>query len=392
MKWGKAALAVGSAGLLCGMVPAGTALAAPTAPERDKPVVILNGNLDARPGELVDIALDGVGHKAGSHGVTASSPAFHGPVRLRWHSDAYGSGWDALVALPMTDKPGWYRVNVAVGGRVVGHDQIQVVRSQRPSFAVRASDTVARPGERLWAGFDDLYPGETGRDFTVSSRALAKPVRLVHDKTTDFYNPRAFSARPQLPAGVKDGTYAFVLSGPHGVIKSVRLTVRAARPGDPDYRGVTRGPSFYAPGNGPGDGPDAKVRSGGRIGVVWRDRYPDAGEDERLVATSPAFTAPLKLRLDDSKGADGDDPRYIGVARVRTGLRPGSYPVTVVSHHGRVVKTRRLTVTAAPAAHGDAGRPTVTEMGVGAGALALGLTGVGLAVRNRRSTRTPHDA
>ncbi len=390
----KVTAAMVCAGLLCCGAVAGTASAAPAQPERDAPVLLVNGNADARPGQLVDIALQGVGpHAGGRKGVTASSRALRGPVRLTWHRDKYSSGYDAVAALPMTDRPGWYPLTVAVGGRTVGRDVIRVVPSRRPSFRLSASDArFARPGERLGIDFDDLYPGESGTAFTVTSPALPRPVRLTHDRSTDFYNPRAFSVRPLLPPGLKDGTYPFVLAGPRGRITERRLTVRAARPGDPDYLGKARGPEFFGEPGSPGDGtrPVDRVPAGGSVEVWWHDVYPDAGEDERLVATSPAFTAPVRLVHDESKGADGDDPRYIGTARVHSGLAPGRYPVTVVAHHGRVHRTRFLTVTrgAATRTAPDANRPAPAAMGLGTGGLVIGAAGVGVAVRRRRATRS----
>ncbi|MFC9646707.1 hypothetical protein ACFTZF_51270, partial [Streptomyces mirabilis] len=71
----------------------------------------------------------------------------------------------------------------------------------------------------------------------------------------------------------------------------------------------------------------------------------DAGEDTRLTATSPAFTHVLHLNRDSSKSADGDDPRYFNTATVRTDIKPGRYPVTIVAHHGRVKKIGYLMVT-----------------------------------------------
>ncbi|WP_234376901.1 hypothetical protein [Streptomyces sp. TP-A0356] len=309
-------------------------------------MLILNGQLGARPGQLVDMQLDWVGGAQGHDAVVAQSPAFSAPVRLRWRNGGYG----AVATLAMTGKPGWHPLSVTIAGRTVASDRIQVVRSERPSFRLAAPSSAARPGETVALRFDDLYPGERGTDFTVRSAALSGPVRLVHDKLYDFYNPRAFSAKPELRAGLADGTYTFELYGPHGHrVAEKRLTVRGSRPGDPDYLGKAHGPDFYDPGTGyvdGGHGHDVKVRLGGRVAVMWHDVYPDRGEEKRLTATSPAFTRVLHLNRDDSKGADGDDPRYFNTATIRADLKPGRYPVTVVAHHGRVKKTGYVTVTA----------------------------------------------
>lgn len=309
-----------------------------------KPSLILNGHTDARPGQLVHMMLYGVSRAQGGDAVTARSPALGGTARLAWEGDHY---W-ALAALKMTDKPGWYPLTVTVHGRTVAHDRIQVVRSRRPSFSLPASRDVSRPGETVWAGFDDLYPGERGTGFTVRSAALSGPVRLVHDETMDFYNPRAFSARLPLEPRLADGTYTFGLYGPHGRrIAEKRLKVRASRPGDRDYRGKASGPEFYDPAQGYSGGTHRfRVRAGHQVAVMWHDEYPDPGEQTRLTATSPAFTGVVRLRYDDSKAADGDDPRFFGTATVRSHLKPGRYPVTVVTHHGRVKKTQYVTVTA----------------------------------------------
>ncbi len=312
-----------------------------------KPVLELAGNLDARPGQLVSIRLDFISRAQGHDAVTAHSPAFSGPVRLWWQDDdSYG----ATRALAMTDKAGWYPLEVSVAGRIVARDRIHVLRSERPSFTMTFESDVARPGEPLWLNFDDLYPGERGTDFTVRSAALHRPVRLVHDERNDFYNPRAFSARAELAPGLADGEYTFALYGPHGHrIAEKRLTVRAARPGDADYLGKAHGPDLYDPSIGYADSPhrhDFKVSPGGRVAVMWHDAVPDPGEETRLTATSPAFTRALRLNRDDSKSADGDDPRYFNTATIHDGLKPGRYPVTVVAHHRRVMKVGYLTVTA----------------------------------------------
>ncbi|GAA1889817.1 hypothetical protein [Streptantibioticus ferralitis] len=394
MSWSRPLAAAVSGLLLCGCVATGNAQAAApatgstaAAPGREKPVLMLNGSTEARPGQLVDIMLEGVSGARSRYGVTATSPAFHSPTRLRWHQDE--DAYEAVVPLSMTDKPGWYPLAVAVGGHVVARDKIQIVRSQRPSLSVTASAAVARPGEQVAVRFDDLYPGETGSGFTVRSAALPKPARLARDQIGDFYNPRAFSAQPELKPDLTDGTYTFELYGPRGRITEQRLTVRAARPGDADYLGKARGPAFFTPHGSPEDAREHgyKVPAGGRVEILWHDVYPDAGEDTRLVATSPAFTHPVKLQRDESKGADGDDPRYFNLATMRTDLRPGSYPVTVVAHHGRVRMTNSLVVTAASApSRSMAAGPGTGWLGAVGGALVLAAIGVATTLRRRRPT------
>ncbi|ARF59859.1 hypothetical protein B1H19_33760 [Streptomyces gilvosporeus] len=308
------------------------------------PELVLSGNLDARPGQLVSMRLDFISRAQGHDAVIAHSPAFGGPVRLRWRDDA---SYGATHPLAMTDKPGWYPLSVSVAGRTVARDKIHVVRSRRPSFTLTFGSEVARPGEPVWLNFDDLYPGERGSDFTVRSAALHRPVRLARDERYDG-NPRYFVAGTELKPGLADGTYTFAVYGPNGHrIAEKRQKVRAARPGDSDYLGKVRGPDLYAPGTY-ADSPhrrEFKVRPGGQVAVMWHDVNPDPGEETRLTATSPAFTHVLHLDRDGGKSADGDDPRYFNTATIRAGLKPGRYPVTVVAHHGRVKKVGYVIVT-----------------------------------------------
>ncbi|MFF7731192.1 hypothetical protein [Streptomyces sp. NPDC008001] len=339
--------AVAGALLLVG--GAGPAAAAPARDGHGAVHLLLNSAFGNRPGELVDIEVQGA---RGRGDVTVSSPVFPRPVRLAVREHAH----HARPAIAMTTAPGTYPLTVRAGGRVVAEDRVEVKPSQRPSFTAASPGEVLRPGERLWMAYDDLYPGENGRSFTVRSPAFRKEVRLAHDpSSTDWNNPRLFSGAAELPPGTRDGTYKVTLYGPGGrVVGEKPLTVRAARPGDRDYVGRARGPAFF--GTSPASAPESardqghRVPAGGTVNVLWRDRSPDPGEEERLTATSPAFERPVRLRRDDSKAGDGDDPRYFAPARIRQGLAPGTYAVTVASHHGRVTKVGHLVVTAATAA------------------------------------------
>ncbi len=364
--------------LLSGCVATGTAFAAPG----PKLVVETFDSDGARPGELADLSLEG--EPRGLKAVTATSSAFSRPVTFKWSE--YGGDYEAVATLGISDKPGGYPLAVKIGDRVVARDRLRVLPSERPSFEVQTLYApVARPGELIDAEFDDLYPGETGTDFTVRSTALAGPVRLVHNNQLDHFTPRLFTAAPHLRADLADGRYAFDLYGPDGRrIAEKSLTVRAARPGDSDYLGKARGPAFFPPFDiDKAREHGYRVRAGGRVYVLWKDAYPDPGEENRLSASSPAFTHPVNLRLDDSKAADGDDPRYYALATVRTGLRPGTYPVTVVAHHGRVRRTNYLTITAGPAPRRSVtAGPGTGWLGATGGLLAL--TALGAYVVHRR--------
>ncbi|MBT2383697.1 hypothetical protein [Streptomyces sp. ISL-11] len=381
-----AAVALGAAALLA----AGGAAPAAAGDGQGEVHLLLNGGFGNRPGELIDIDVQG----RLPHGpVTVSSPVFPRPVRLSPYERRTpdpGRGHHGRPAIAMTVEPGTYPLTVEAGGRVVARDRVEVGRPQRPRFTAGSPGEVLRPGERLWMAYDDLYPGESGTSFSVRSPAFRAPVRLAHDpRGADWHNPRLFSGAARLPATVRDGTYTVALTGPGGrVIEEKRLVVRAARPGDRDYLGRARGPAFF--GTSAGAGPDAartdghEVTAGGQVNVLWRDQAPDPGEEERLTATSPAFERPVTLRRDDSKAGDGAAPRYYGPARVRRGLEAGRYPVTVVSHHGRVSRTAHLVITEAARGSAAAGSaPLLLAAGTGVAAAA----GLGVVAFRRRAGR-----
>ncbi|PHQ49814.1 hypothetical protein BLA24_19385 [Streptomyces cinnamoneus] len=351
--------------------------------------VLLNSAYDNRPGELIDIEVRGV---RSTGDVTVSSPVFGHRVRLA--PDRHGEG--GHHARPVIDegvRPGTYPLAVHAGGRVVAEDHVEVKASHKPEFQVGAVEDVLRPGERLTLWFDDLYPGEKGDSFTATSPAFRAPVRLAHDPKGGYWNnPRMFTAALALPQDLKDGTYKVALAGPDGRrIDEKPLRVRAARPGDSDYTGRVRGPAFFAPSGSPDTARahSHKAGPGDTVNVLWRDASPDPGEEDRLTATSPAFERPVPLKRDDSKAGDGDDPRYYGPARLRDGLGAGRYPVTVISHHGRVKRTGHLLVKAEEAAAVGLDEPDRTLLIAGAsmGAAALAVMGGVLLLRRRDRLR-----
>ncbi|UNO39824.1 hypothetical protein [Streptomyces sp. MST-110588] len=308
-------------------------------------------DMGQRPGGLLQVTADGLGRLRARQKVIASSPAFARPVRLTEYSTGVPGDHSLLAkaAIAMSARPGRYPVRITLDGRTVARSTVQVVPAKRPEFSVsQTPGWPERPGEQLGVSYDDLYPGETGHAFTVRSAAFDKPVALTHDADgPDWNNPRLFDALPMVSRRAKDGVYTVTLHGPSGrVLARKRITVRAARPGDHDYRGNARGPFFFGLS---GSAEEAKNRyrtqPGGTFNVLWKDTFPDGGEETTLTATSPAFQRPVRLERDDSKAADGDDPRYYAPARIRPDLAPGSYPVTVVSHHGRVKRTSQIVVT-----------------------------------------------
>ncbi|MDT0453684.1 COG1470 family protein [Streptomyces hesseae] len=367
--------------------------------------VLLNGAFDNRPGELIDIDVRGL--RAAS-GATVTSPVFDRRVRLDPYEDpgaagrGGGPGLHARPAVSTRARPGTYPLRVHAGGRVVAEEQVEIRAARRPEFRVGAKDDVLRPGEQLGVSYDDLYPGETGDSFAIASPLLPAAIPLVHDpRGIHWNNPRMFTALVSVPPDAKDGTYKVTLTAGGGRrVGEKPLVVRAARPGDGDYVGRARGPAFFSFEGRPETARayGHRVPAGGTVNVLWRDAAPDPGEDDRLTATSPAFERPVPLRRDDSKASDGDDPRYYGPARVRVGLEPGRYPVTVISHHGRVKRTGILQITgravgalAAKAVGDDGPDPALIVAGTGAGlaVLAAGTGAVVLLVR-RRGRATAH--
>lgn len=377
------------AGLLW-LVPGAAEAAGPGGGGDGEVQLLLNGAFGSRPGELIDIDVRGV---AGRGTVRAVSPAFDRPVELTPYEPGRPGeepGHHARPAVSATARPGSHPLRVEAGGRVVAEDRVEVGPARRPRFMVASPGGTLRPGQRLWMAYDDLYPGETGTAFSARSSAFRASVALAHDPGgPDWNNPRLFAGSAELPPALEDGTYRVVLTGPGGRAVDERpLTVRAARPGDRDYLGRARGPALF--GGPAAPAPDAarayghSVEAGGTVHVLWQDEAPDAGEEERLRATSPAFAHPVRLRRDESKAADGQDPRYLGPARVREDLAPGRYPVTVVSHHGRVKRTGRLTVTGSgTSASVDAPSPAVLA---GAGAATVVVV-TGAVLLRRRTVR-----
>ncbi|WP_109284586.1 hypothetical protein [Streptomyces orinoci] len=336
-----------------------------------------------RPGELVDVRVEDItGDEA-----EVSSPAFDHPVRLTGRPL---EGIHGRVPIAMRTKPGSYPLTASVGGRVVAKARLGVTEAQRPVFHVTTPDDVIRPGEQLGISFDDLYPGETGSSFSVTSPAFPSPIRLTHDANgSDWNNPRLFEALVTVPRTAKDGTYTVTLNGPHGrAIDQKPLKIAAARPGDNDYLGKVQGPAFFGPSDSPEQARAQRtVGAGGTVQVLWHDANPDPGEEDQLTATSPAFEHPVRLKRDDSKAGDGDDPRYFAPARIRRDASQGSYPVTVISHHGRIKRTEHLQITAAPGGgdSSDSSGSAMLTTTAGVGAAAVAALGGAVLWRRRRT-------
>ncbi|MGW2419472.1 hypothetical protein ACWC0C_09475 [Streptomyces sp. NPDC001709] len=365
---------------VCGGVLSCGVLAGPAAADQDPPT-ISQAYAGPRPGEAIGIDLLNYTRKPGVH-LVAESPVFAAPIPM--DDPAGDTSVEGVKApIPASAKPGSYPLVVKARGKVVARDTIEVKPPKRPSIDVDQGGA-KRPGTKVNLFFDDLYPGETGRSFSAHSTAFTSPVRLAHDKES-WNNTRSFKALDvPLRRTLHDGTYAVWVTDADGKRKAgTRLEVRSAHPGDDDYLGKATGPAFFGEAGYP---LDARVKgftiaAGRTVYVRWQDAYPDPGEEERMTATSPAFQAPAKLSFDLLKGHEGDDPLFWGPARIKPDLKPGSYPVTIVSHSGRVKKTSYLTVTQG-SVHDD-GVPTAVWAGASAGGFALGAAAV-LLVRRRR--------
>ncbi|MEU6769697.1 hypothetical protein [Streptomyces sp. NPDC046759] len=371
---------------VCGGVLSCGGLARPAAAAQDPPT-ISQAFAGPRPGEAIGIDVLNYDTKPGVH-LVAESPVFAAPIRLGDPArDTGGEGTRAPI--PASARPGTYPLVVKARGKVVARDTIEVKPPRRPSIEVDSGGN-ARPGVKVNLFFDDLYPGETGTSFTVRCAAFTSPVRLAHDKKS-WNNTRTFHALDvPLRRTLKDGTYPVWVTDAHGRRRAeAPLKVRSARPGDDDYLGKARGPAFFGK-EGYVFSARAKgfaIPAGRTVYVRWQDANPDPGEEERMTATSPAFQAPAKLTFDVVKGHEEEDPVFWGPARIRPGLRPGSYPVTVVSHQGRVTRTGYLTVTQGSVGHGGRdGSPAALWAGAGAGVLALGAAALLLVRRRRRAS------
>jgi hypothetical protein len=361
---------------VCGGVLSCGCLVGPAAAGEDPPT-ISQAYAGPRPGEAIGIDLLNYTSKPGVH-LVAESPVFAAPVRMddpATHIDGIG----VKAPIPASARPGKYPLVVKARGKVVARDTIEVKPPKRPSIEVDG-DSSGRPGIKVDVFFDDLYPGETGASFMARSTAFTSPVRLANDK--GWNNTRTFNAfKVPLRHTLKDGAYAVWVTDADGRRRAeTRLNVRSARPGDDDYLGKANGPAFFRGGYVF----DARAKgfttaAGTTVNVRWQDANPDAGEEDSMTATSPAFKAPARLKSDLLKGHEMDDPVFWGPARIKPGLEPGTYPVTVVSHRGRVRKTSYLTVTGP-----HQGSPTAVWAAAGAATLTLGAAAAVLLVRRRR--------
>ncbi|MFI9720013.1 hypothetical protein ACIHFE_10195 [Streptomyces sp. NPDC052396] len=234
-------------------------------------------------------------------------------------------------------------------------------------------------GGKVWFTLDGAPAGTD--EVTVSSSALVKPITLTPVKKggAQFGQVAGPASEHQVRDDVRPGTYQVTATSHGQTLATASLTLAAK--GSADIGRFVIGRKGAAPG---GD-TSATVRPGAEAVVVFTDRQPDPDEDT-LTVKSPAFEHPLTLKQGaDDPGCKCDDGAtlYGGHTRLRDDLKPGRYPMTVVSHHGKETTTRQFQVTGDPVP--DGGTSPWIIGGIVAAVLAV-LATAGLAVRRRRKT------
>ncbi|MFF9406421.1 hypothetical protein ACF1B0_12985 [Streptomyces anandii] len=222
-------------------------------------------------------------------------------------------------------------------------------------------------------------------EVVVTSPALRKPARLTPKSkgaadSAEVYGPGQMQ---RLRSDIKPGAYILTATFHGRTVATARLTVTAQA----DARIV----SFQVWARGKGS--DSSVT----ICLIDEQAAPD---EPSLVAKSPAFPGPVTLTstgsaADSCPTADGSDTLYSGRVPLRTGLAAGSYPVTVISHHGRHTSTQEITIgeSAHPSRSAAGDRPESTRnrtlwQAAGGGACLLVVVAVVYTVRRRRRRAT----
>ncbi|MFD7028733.1 hypothetical protein ACFWAR_11940 [Streptomyces sp. NPDC059917] len=237
-------------------------------------------------------------------------------------------------------------------------------------------------GGPIWIGVAGMPEGWT--EAVVSSPALAEPVPLVPEPP-GLPGGEPGNGRPAdqahtylVRADIAPGTYTVTLTSGGRTVVTAPLTVVAQ--GSAYITRFVLGPREEFLG---GDASVA-VRPGAEAVVVLTDYRPADGENSLLVK-SPVFERPLKIVRNgpDDPGCKCDDGGTVfsGHARVRHGVRPGTYDMTVVSHRGKETTTRRVTIAGEPVTDP---KPWLIGGGAAAGLLALAAVVRTVLVRRRR--------
>ncbi|MFG2483684.1 hypothetical protein ACGFSI_13120 [Streptomyces virginiae] len=230
-------------------------------------------------------------------------------------------------------------------------------------------------GDELQIGISDM---PTGWDtVSVTSPALAKPVPLVPrvQGATDS-DQHAYEARASVPLHVVPGTYAPTATGHGRTVAAAHLTVAPFDGAHIRRFGILRPGAVF------GD----PVRPGSTVTVLLADDDAVPGEDS-LVATSPAFTKDVRIRTDGPDDplckCDDGSTLYTGHTTLRDDVPPGTYPLTVVSHHGLETHTAQIVLAGRPVA---TGLPRAVWGGIAT--VLAALAGAGALVRRRRRPTT----
>ncbi|MFJ7204395.1 hypothetical protein ACIQWR_12780 [Streptomyces sp. NPDC098789] len=237
-------------------------------------------------------------------------------------------------------------------------------------------------GGPIWIGVAGMPEGWT--EAVASSPALVEPVPLAPEPP-GLPGGEPGNGRPadqehtyRVRADIAPGTYTVTLTSGGRPVATAPLTVVA--PGSADIRRFVLGPREEFLG---GDASVA-VRPGAEAVVVLTDDRAADGENSLLVK-SPVFERPLKIVRGgpDDPGCKCDDGGTVfsGHARVRHGVRPGTYDMTVVSHHGKETTTRRVTIAGEPVTDP---KPWLIGGGAAAGLLVLAAVVRTVIVRRRR--------
>lgn len=231
-------------------------------------------------------------------------------------------------------------------------------------------------GGGVWIKIEGMPPGWD--TVTVTSPALTESIRLVpKEKGSTESSEAQKGAGAAIRGDIAPGRYALTATSHGHTVATAELTVK---PQDPAIIGrFVAGPKGGNLGSADST-PNVTVRPGAEIVVLLADALA-APDEESLTVKSPALPVHLTIKKDspDDPGCKCDDGStvYAGHATVRDDLRPGTYTLTVVSHHGQSTSTARLKVAGEPV---TSWRPWL----IGAAAvLALAMAG-GFALRHRR--------
>ncbi|WP_051774334.1 hypothetical protein [Streptomyces sp. NRRL S-237] len=197
-----------------------------------------------------------------------------------------------------------------------------------------------------------------------------------HGLTGAAANWPSGDARLVVPLHVVPGTYAPTATGHGRTVAAAHLTVAPSDGAHIRRFGILRPGAVF------GD----PVRPGSTVTVLLADDDAVPGEDS-LVATSPAFTKDVRIRTDGPDDplckCDDGSTLYTGHTTLRDDVPPGTYPLTVVSHHGLETHTAQIVLAGRPVA---TGMPRAVWGGIAA--VLATLAGAGALVRRRRRPTT----